>query len=745
MLATLDHSANAAAAAQTASETARDVTLVYRNAAQAAQTSAETAKSNAETAETNSVAARTAAESARDTAVAQATAAQGHSSTASGHATTATTKANEAAGSASAAAASATTATTKAGESQSSATAAASSASSAATQAGNAASSASAAAADRLEASIKGASVELSPNGYITEGLEGFHAGAAFLPSLYKLSAYPATFTHRSSIHGRAGAIEVVAGYGGANIFGRPVPIDTSRKYRSHIEIRTETGTARWYAGLVAWDASGNQLAHSPDSYAYCTLANYSQSSASGWESFENVIPVTGEGTGTFTIFPVGTAYAAPMVLPNYQGDSAGKVWISHLYLADATALIDSAASAAAAATSQTTAAASATSAGQSASTAATQAGIATTKAGEASTSASAAASSESNAAGSANTASTQASLATTAKLAAETAQSGAAASASAAAGHSSTAASHASASGTSATASDNSRISAEAANDDAGLAIAQMFPRQLVPAALTDYVHVGVGAKPESSPNYRDNYANSVSSSGDYIVVENDVHYGYGIWLREQIPWESGKKYRLSITIEQQTASSQGHVTPYIRYNQDAYDGNYTDRTVGGIGYQPLTIGQRTSFNWTIDFPTNCADPGADRRVNGRVGILCNRTAAGGTITGIAHLYQMYLEDITSEFASAASASAAAISESNAAASNTSAGQSASTASSQAGIATTKASEAATSAANSAASETNAAGSAATASSQAGIATTARQAGWSGDHRLRSTGVCHW
>lgn len=251
----------------------------------------------------------------------------------------------------------------------------------------NAAGSSSSAAANALVAASAAQSRGLSPNADFTNGLDGWYWDTAQSAPL----SSDARATFLASYQGRAGVLRLSGGFSPL-IVGKRVPIDPSRKYRVPIAVYVESGSACFYAGVVAYDAAGNQLTHSPGSYAYASMNDVVVAAGSWQEYAQNII--TGVGTGTYYIFPVGTCYAAPLALPNYPRSGPGSanpnpVYIDRFFIEDVTESQAAAGFASAAASSASSASASESATGANALSASNSANTAGVKADSSSASAS--------------------------------------------------------------------------------------------------------------------------------------------------------------------------------------------------------------------------------------------------------------------------------------------------------------------------------------------------------------------
>lgn len=416
--------ASSANSASTSAGTAAQSATNAGNSASAAATSASTASTKA----TEASQSATSANSSKTAAATSASQAGTSATQAASSATTAGTKAGEAATSASAAAGSATTASTKAGEASTSASQAASSATSAAgsatqagtsattaansaTQSGNSANAAQQSATNAAtyatnaetaatssqssrvaaEAAYQG-SVRLNGNADFSLGKDGWSSNSDTLST-------PAGTIVSDSVTGGA-AWQAV---GNATIYGSRRPVQEGRVYRVRARVKaTGTAPSTLYAGAANYDASGARLGGG--THRYCAASGVSVPNDGEWRVYEGTITHGGAGANRFF---AGTAFAAPLVLANYQQGANRTLITDELSFEDITESTEAAKQAAAAATSASTAASKATEAGQSATSASTSANTASTKAGEAGVSATQAASSATAADGSAQSAAT--------------------------------------------------------------------------------------------------------------------------------------------------------------------------------------------------------------------------------------------------------------------------------------------------------------------------------------------------
>lgn len=124
-------------------------------------------------------------------------------------------------------------------------------------------------------------------------------------------------------------------------------PIDPNRKYRIRGDVFVSaggTGDVIVYMGFQCFDAAGNVLGSVPGSYLYSASRVLPQSLAGNWItldsesplSFASGQPVTGEGTGTWSIFPVGTRMARLLIF-KYPSPGDAQVGIDNIVLEDVT------------------------------------------------------------------------------------------------------------------------------------------------------------------------------------------------------------------------------------------------------------------------------------------------------------------------------------------------------------------------------------------------------------------------
>lgn len=379
------------------------------NSATAAATSASAASTSASAAGSSATSANTSATNASTsagTASTQATNASNSATTASGHATNASN--------------SATAAATSATNASNSASAASGSASTASTHATNAGNSATAANASQVAAASSYTNTVLvGGNQYFDQGMTGWAVEAGVTPY------------HSAEYGGRPSVAYVAAGQSSQYFGTKRFPVDTSRKYKVSAEIHAGAGSGQtqFYVGLRAHAADGSILYSSPGSYMYCAMTGEYFNANSGWHRRDSLTthgqPITGEGTGSWTIFPVGTKSVSLLVLHNYNNGPCDAA-INYVTFEDITESQAALSSANAAATSASNASTSASAAGSSASAAASSATAASTSASSAGTFATNSSNSASGAAGSASAAASSASTAgnhaTTANTAAATA-----------------------------------------------------------------------------------------------------------------------------------------------------------------------------------------------------------------------------------------------------------------------------------------------------------------------------------
>lgn len=371
-----------------------DVTdqLAAAASASAAATSASSASTSATNAGTSATAAATSATNASTSAGSAGTSA----TNAANSATTATTQANNASTSASTAA----THATNAGNSASAAGTSATTAGTHATNAGNSATAASASAVSAASSFTN--TVLVDGNQDFSNGFTGWYNAGGTTP------------TATASLGGRTNVLSLAAGVAGHWRSTKRFPVDTTRKYKISTEVYAGagSGSTQMYVGFAAFDASGAALTHSPGSYAYCAIVGETFAANSGWHRRDSLTgqsaPITGEGTGTWAIFPVGTRSIELLALQNYNNGACVNA-INFIRLEDITETQAALSSATAAATSASSASTSAGAAGVSATSAATQATNAGVSAGNAASSASTAATQASNASTSAASASSSA------------------------------------------------------------------------------------------------------------------------------------------------------------------------------------------------------------------------------------------------------------------------------------------------------------------------------------------------
>ena len=654
----------AAEAAQGLAEDAQAATEAAEANAVQAKTGAEAALTLAQGAETASVAARNASQAARDEAQNYATTAGGHAGAAAGSATAALASEDAAGVYASAAEASLVTATSKA------------------------------------------EAIGLTPNAAYTNGLDGWGdpEGCVVLPSY----------------EGKADVLKTPAGQS-VSIMGPKFAYDPSRKYRGRIRLRADHATpARIYVGLRGWDANGNALTSDPGSYSYGIAANNHLNSSQGWVTYENIEPFTDTGTGSFTILPVGTVVAQPMMHLNWDSESPGSVYVDEYFYEDATAAYDAEDSADASASSAASAAISETDAGQHASAAQTSANTASTKAGEASTSAGQAATSETNAAGSASSAAADAGLAASAKTDAENAASAAAGSETNAAASATAAQQSASAANTDKLAAQTARSGAETArneavtaqNNAAGSAStastqASLSAKSALASASRNYVETtngtdGVGGWTNAQTS--DLVPPHAPSGAKSLMLTSEVAREIKGW---DAPNLNGRTIKVSGWVKTDLLNGAGVVRMAMRTDSAGIAGQtYPDLLAGSDWYYHESYGTFSSdiTNW---------NPSTDYQNSGYSGAL--------------YIYDLRYEDVTESEAASAEASAAATSASLASTKADEAGQSATSATTASNTATTKASEASASAGQAATSATNAADSASSASSFSTLAASYR------------------
>ena len=181
----------------------------------------------------------------------------------------------------------------------------------------------------------------LSPNSHFDDGLAGWDNGT--------VGAYPAGSV-QSIYQGRRN-VYVPPANTPVNIFSRNfIPVDTARKYRIRAGVWFEAGAGNttMYLGLRARDAAGNVLPSNPGSYMYALVLGAVGPLVSGWRDLrsdvgtDNVpdgggLPITGEGTGLWSIFPVGTKSVELLGFLNYDSGPR-QVALDYFYLEDMTA-----------------------------------------------------------------------------------------------------------------------------------------------------------------------------------------------------------------------------------------------------------------------------------------------------------------------------------------------------------------------------------------------------------------------
>jgi hypothetical protein len=139
----------------------------------------------------------------------------------------------------------------------------------------------------------------------------------------------------------------VTNGTAGASLFSNElIQVDTSRKYAVHTGFHLTAGSSDGllYIGLRCRDAAGNILYSDPGSYLYAAVVGYV--SPAGWYDVRSNLPtanvpvgaqapITGEGTGTWSIFPVGTKSVELLAYLNQGGDRT--MALDYLRLVDIT------------------------------------------------------------------------------------------------------------------------------------------------------------------------------------------------------------------------------------------------------------------------------------------------------------------------------------------------------------------------------------------------------------------------
>ena len=226
--------------------------------------------------------------------------------------------------------------------------------------------------------------------------------------------------TATASLGGRTNVVSLAAGLAGQWRSTKRFPVDTSRKYKVSTEVYVGdgSGSSQFYIGFAAFDANGNALSHSPGSYAYSAIIGDAWAANTGWIKRDSLLnganaPITGEGTGTWSIFPVGTRSIELLVLQNYN-NGACVTAVNYLRWEDITETQAALFSANAAALSASNAFTLAGEAGVSAGSALTQATNAGVSAYNAELSATTATTQASNATASAASASSSATIAAT-------------------------------------------------------------------------------------------------------------------------------------------------------------------------------------------------------------------------------------------------------------------------------------------------------------------------------------------
>jgi hypothetical protein len=491
------------------------------NEAAGSASAARISESNASTYATNSEVAAASAASSRVQAKTSEDNASGYASAASSSAQTASIKAGEAGQYASAASESATTATTKASQASVSAGQAATSASNASNSASNAFSysnTAASASSNASNSATDAANYASNAQGFANAASSSANSASGFSNSASSFAdaastsktAAQASFVNSVKLNGNfdfsqgktgwytdtsfttetpgtigtggvtGNAKLTLAGEAGVYWF-RKIPIQTNRSYKVRFRVKSiGTTNSRVYAGVATFDKDGALQETAPGTHRYCATDGVNVPSDGNWKVYEGII--TGEGNDSHNQFRVGSVFAAPMFIVNYQQGGSYICEVDECSFEDvtesqrastsadaaatsasqaSTSATNAASSASAASGSSTSAATSSTNATNQASNAATSASNASNSATNAANSASNAATSASNAADSASTAATHASNASTSATQASTSKTDAANSASAASTSASTAASSATNAATSASNAANSATAA--------------------------------------------------------------------------------------------------------------------------------------------------------------------------------------------------------------------------------------------------------------------------------------------
>jgi hypothetical protein len=684
-------SATAAATARVAAESARDTA---NGAASAAATSASSASSSQTAAASSASAASTSATNAATSAGAASTSA----TNASNSATTATTQANNASTSAS-------TAATHATNAGNSASAAGTSATTAGTHATNAGNSATAANTSAVNAASSYASViQVTRNGNFDQGKVGWND--------YGLMTYVATVSPRTHV------LRTAAGMNSTMVSAAQYPVQVGANYRISIGCRVATGTSViLYAGMLFYDAAGNNLAATDGSGNYPLIGGVTFSAASGWIDRSVLVgpgaPASPHG-GTVT-FPANTAFIQPIWFYNYNAVAGAVCEIDYFTIETATAEVGALASATAAATSASSASTSATNAGTSATAASTSATNANTSAGNAGTSAT-------NAANSATTATTQANNASTSASTAATHATNAGNSATAAGTSATTAGTHATNAGNSATAANTSAVNAASSytntvvsggNQDFsdGLVGWSWNPDRTIPASNYSPGWLSYQTLFQGRPNVIQ------QTTGNYCFV-----YSNRLW-----PVQAGRTYRIRSSVW------IGAVAPTLTYvGMRVLDSSGAPVTGNGGHIYNVAGGVALAANqWhdLVSTPFTTTTYAASGITNIQLLSFLNYGVTAGASSA---LDGIWLEDITESVTAGNSATAAAGSASSAATSATNASNSATSANTSAVNAAssfTNANNAATNAANSATAAGTSATTAGTHATNAGNSATAASA----------------
>lgn len=161
----------------------------------------------------------------------------------------------------------------------------------------------------------------IGPNDHFDDGLNGWDIQYAG----------PNT-GHQASYQGRRNCAVAPAGQRLDIISKHLYPVDPSRKYRlkGGIGVFGAAGQAEVYLGFMCCGADGNAIPSNPGSWLYALNVGYIGSAVNGWadnRSDQNKVnypigaqgPITGEGIGSWAIFPVGTKYVRLLAYLNYN------------------------------------------------------------------------------------------------------------------------------------------------------------------------------------------------------------------------------------------------------------------------------------------------------------------------------------------------------------------------------------------------------------------------------------------